>query len=108
VLSSRRRSAWRTIRSSSAPLAVAAKNSPSVTPSVSAIFCKEPSDGETCPFSSCEMKLGENPVCAANARTETWRFNRSRRMCSPMICGSTGLTMLVLPTSASLLEDSTF
>ena len=74
VLSSRRRSDGRTIRSSSASLAVAAKNSPRVTPSVSAIFCSDPSEGDTWPFSSCEMKLAEKPVCAANARTETWRF----------------------------------
>ena len=71
MLSSLRLSDGRTTRSSSASLAVAAKNSPSVTPSVSAIFCSDPSEGDTCPFSSCEMKLGEKPVWAANARTDT-------------------------------------
>ncbi len=54
-----------------APLDVAAKNSPSVTPRLSAIFWSEPREGETRPFSSWEMKLAENPVWAANARTET-------------------------------------
>jgi hypothetical protein len=36
------------------------------------------------------MKLGEKPVCAANARTETRCSSRRRRMCSPMTRGSIG------------------
>ena len=96
VLSSVRRSDSRTMSASSSA-AADAKNSPSVTPSASAIFCSEPSEGETRPFSSCEMKLGEKPVCAANERTETWRRRRSRRICSPMTRGSTRAVIGTVP-----------
>jgi hypothetical protein len=83
VLSRRWRSSIRTINGSS-PVSAAAKNSPRVTPRVSAILCSDPSDGATCPFSSWEMKLAEKPVSAAKARTDTRRSERRRRMCSPM------------------------
>src|SRR5437773_5158864 len=41
------------------------------------------------------MKLGENPVWAAKARTDSPRSDRSRRMCSPMTCGLTAALMTV-------------
>jgi len=41
-----------------------------VTPSASAIFCIELMEGETRPFSTCEMKLGEKSVPAASARRD--------------------------------------
>ena len=51
-------------------LAAAAKKSPSVTPTAVAIFSIELMDGETCRFSTCEMKLGEKSVCLASVRSE--------------------------------------
>ena len=53
-----------------APSPAAVKNSPRVTPRVLAIFCIDPMDGETSPFSSWEMKLAENPVRVPRARAD--------------------------------------
>jgi hypothetical protein len=83
--------------SGASSVGVVAKNSPSVTPRASAILCSDPSDGDTWPFSSWEMKLGEKPVCAANARTEMRRSERRRRTCSPSTWGSTGVPMSIGP-----------
>jgi len=41
---------------------------------VLAIFCIDPMEGETSPFSSCEMKLAENPVRVPRARAEIPAF----------------------------------
>jgi hypothetical protein len=37
-----------------------------VSPTALAILSIELIEGETCPFSTCDMKLGENPVCRAS------------------------------------------
>jgi hypothetical protein len=46
-------------------------------PSACAMRSKDPSDGETCPNSTCERKLAENPTRAANARNENCRCRRA-------------------------------
>gem|GEM_PF-4985656 len=62
---------------------LAPKNSASVMSSVAAIRSREPMDGDACPFSTCEMKLGENPAEAASVRTESFRDSRTSRTFSP-------------------------
>ena len=53
-----------------APRDAAAKNSPSVTPSATAMRSMDAIDGETWPFSTCEMKLGEKSVRSASDRSD--------------------------------------
>ena len=63
------RSATRTMSPPSPPV-TAPKKSPIETPTAFAIFSIELMDGETCPFSTCDMKLGEKPDCLASVRTD--------------------------------------
>jgi hypothetical protein len=79
------RLATRTMSPPSPPV-TAPKKSPRVTPTAVAIFCIELMDGETCPFSTCDMKLGEKPDCLASVRTEIPAWTRRRRTCSPTPC----------------------
>jgi hypothetical protein len=68
------------------PSWAAAKNSPSVTPSASAILSIELIDGEARPFSTWEMKLGEKSVRVARVRSEIPAAVRRRRIRSPTAC----------------------
>src|SRR5690349_20530777 len=61
------------------------KNSPSVTCKAEQICCKELIEGEACPFSTCDMKLGENPDIVASALTEIPCCSRSFRTVSPTL-----------------------
>ena len=66
---------------------VVAKKSFRVMPSAAAILSSDPIDGETCPFSSWEIKLAENAARSANALTESPAASRNRFTSIP-ICAS--------------------
>jgi hypothetical protein len=68
------------------PAPAATKNSPRVTPRVWAIFSIEAREGETTPFSTWEMKLGEESVRAARARGDILCSVRSRLTQAPTAC----------------------
>ena len=68
------------------PWAAAAKNSPMVTPRATAIFSIELIDGETCPFSTWDMKLAEKSVCLASSRRDKPSSVRRRRTWVPTAC----------------------
>src|SRR5579862_5854571 len=96
-LGSSRRSLVRTM-SPASPLAAAAKNSPSVTPSAEAIFSIEAIEGETTPFSTWEMKLAEKSVRLARARRDMRFSVRSWRTQAPTACCLRIGDMSSLPT----------
>jgi hypothetical protein len=62
------------------------KNSASVTSSAFAIFSIEEMEGEHCPFSICDMKLGVKSVRAARARIVTRFCCRRKRRDFPRVC----------------------
>lgn len=59
------------------------KNSLIVTPSAEAILSRDAIDGETCPNSTCEIKLGEKPDLLASQRTDNPPRRRKRRTILP-------------------------
>jgi hypothetical protein len=64
-----------------------------------AIRSREASDGEVCPVSTWDMKLGEKPARAARVRTDNCRDSRSRRSTSPSagsVFGSVGTIQSLL------------
>ena len=63
-----------------------ANRSESVTPSYSAIFSREPIEGETRLFSTWDRKLADKPSCCASVRTDRPAFLRRRRSRGPIPC----------------------